>query len=710
MDEHVKELHRDLARKFQRHGSRIEQVWRSLGQEQRKKVLQDGAREGELLAYPQDASMGNVYKIMPEWNLQDLTPPSSESLLDILKHRATTPLHEQYRSGVNGGPGDHAHIVDMMERKNLQLVSASTFKNCYTDFMDGETYGKSYKVKSFAKAEFLAGMKPAIQAQLIVPQATGDLILTRQMSLLQSLNIVIEDILDAASTDRTQTKRPKKPADVATAALAKLSVHSPAKKLELSDLIDNCLEHKSFLEDYINLISTEPTVLAHDVNYWFFTRPELVADEKGRSLLVHTDQYISGAVFDAVHNTIKAAAVWDYMSQLLALLQGSTDKQLRAVVLQELSDTCRLEYLRAQAMLKRSVAVFSGGNKWFKRISTVRKDGIVRIALKRSPESLTVENPQLCYMLRLCQDETSWSGAAQWLQKLEDLHRAHPLETEKISDRESDSLGELAVIVTFIQSLSSVAALPQPSNKKGDMFVSRYSDLDQNLGQLKPELDLSEFVIPIDNLLEPGMASGALTTLDHYLVDKTGTKVGFLYQDLVDECTSKIHDRYEQQKAKAGKAKEGYAVPVAPEASESSIQQQRKEKEKTRPAHSAIYDITPQAAMPIDEQVLSCQETLEVKASTLAVFSLMLSRSSAARGSVTWDAFAAAMTDVGFSVIPKVGSIYTFIAPEKLAVQRNLTVHRPHQSRIEGPRLLIYSRRLKRVYGWEESNFEARQQ
>jgi hypothetical protein len=42
----------------------------------------------------------------------------------------------------------------------------------------------------------------------------------RQTYLLQHLNIAIEDILDTASTTRAQTKRPKKPADVATAALA----------------------------------------------------------------------------------------------------------------------------------------------------------------------------------------------------------------------------------------------------------------------------------------------------------------------------------------------------------------------------------------------------------------------------------------------------------------------------------------------------------
>lgn len=706
MDETVKDLHRDLARKFRRHGSRIEQMWRSLGQEQREKIIRDGSHDGLVLKDPLDTSLGNVYKLTPEWNIRDITPPSSDFLLDILKHRATTPLHAQYTSGVNGGPGDHAHIVDMMQRKNLQLVNASMYKDCYTLFLDEEKYGQSIKVTPSKKDEVLATLMPAIQAQLIVPQSIGELILMRQMYLLQPLNIVIEDILDSASTTRTQEKRPKKPADVAAAALAELSFHSPPKKIELSHLVDSSLDQKSSFEDYISLISTEPTVLAHEVNLWFFTRPELVADEKGRTLPAHTDKYISGAVFDAVHATVKTAAVWNYIHCLLALLKGSSDKQFRAIVLQELSNTCHLEYTRAQAMFKRNVSAGSGGSKWFKRISTVRKDDIVRISMKRKPESLTAENPQLHYMLRLCQEETNWSRSAEWLQKLEDLHRAHPLEKEKMTEREFDSLGDLAVIVTLIQSLSLLAQLPAINHKKGQSFVSGYSALENELRQLKAGVDLGDFAIPIDNLLEPGMAVGALTTLDKYLLEKTGTKLGFLYQDLVDNCVSNIYKQYEQQKTKASEAKAEYIVPTAPEAPESSIQQ-RRQKEKTRPAHSSMYEITPQAAANTSskEQPAQPQQTLKVKASTFSVFSSLLSRSSVARGSVSWDAFAAAMTDLGFSVVPKVGSIYTFVPPETLAVQRDLTLHRPHQSRIEGPRLLVYSRRLKRVYGWDDSTF-----
>jgi hypothetical protein len=712
MDETVKELHRDLKGRFQRHGTKLQQMWRSLNQEQRTKVLRDGAHEGVVLKNPSDTSMGNVYELIPEWNLRDITSPSSDYLLDILKHRATTSLQMQYTSGANGGPGDHAHIVDMMQRKNLELTHASELKNGYTLFIDEERYGQSIKIKA-GKSEVLAAMKPAIEAQLIVPQAIGELILMRQTYILQHLNIVIDDILDTASTTRAQGKRPKKPADVGNGALAKLSIHTQPKKPELSDMVESSLDQKSSLEDSLHLITTEPTVLAHEVNLCFFTRPELIADEKGRILPVHTDKYISGALFDVVHGNVKTAAVWSYISRLLALLNNSPDKQFRAIILQELSNTCHLEYTRAQAIFKQNVSAGgSGGNKWFKRMSTLRKDGSVRISMKGNPESLTATNPQLHYILRLCQDETNWSKSIEWLQKLESLHRAHPLEQEKTTEQEFYSLGDLAVIVTLLQSLSTVTQLPTVSNKKGQMCVSGYSSLENELRQIKNEVDLSDFVIPIDNLLEPNMATGALTTLDAYILDKTGTKLGFLYQDLVDKCVSDIHTQYEEQKAKLkeGTLKPEYVVPTAPDTPQTpeSWIQQRRQKEKTRPAHSSIYEITPPTAPTTPtstDKPAQPRQTFKVKTSTFAVFSALLSRSSAPRGSITWDAFVSAMADLGFSVIPKMGSIYTFVPPDTVAMQRGITLHRPHQASIEGPLVLVYSRRLQRVYGWDETTF-----
>ncbi|CAI6293615.1 unnamed protein product [Periconia digitata] len=708
MDEEVRELHRDLASRYVQHGSRVEQMWRSLEKGPRINVLRAGAHNGALLKHSRDRSLGNVWKIMPEWNIEDLTAPSSNLLIEMLKHRATTSLLEQYASGINGGPGDHAHIIEMMEEKNLQHQNASHFKDCWTLFVHESTYGNSFEISSEGKLNnAIGGFLPGIEAQVIVPQDIGELILERQRYLLLSLIIVVEDILNASSTTRTQEKRPKPSADAATAALASLSLLSSPKKFDISDLVDITSDHKSALEDHITLISTEPTVLAYRVNFWFFSRPEMLPDEKGRSLTAHTDKHITGAFFDAVHDTVKTAATWDYIANLLELLKdSSSDKRFRAIVLQELSNVCRLEYLRAQAMFKRNVSIGSGGLKWFKRISMVRSDGIVRISMKQKPDSLTLTNPQLYYMLRLCLDETDWRQSAEWLQKLEDLHRGHPSEKEKMTEWEHQALGDLAIIVILIQSISSVVQLPTASNKKGQLFISNYSALDTEFRELKNGgLDLTDYAVPIDNLLEPGMAISALSALDKYFQEKTGAKLGAPYQDLVNECVPKVHESFAQRKMDANVASTAYIVPSAPESSTPRIQQP-KQKEKTRPDGPSIYDVTPQSPTVVKTLIKQTpQQTFKVKASTLATFSTLLSRTSAARGSVPWAAFTTAMADVGFAIHPKIGSIFTFVPPEEMSVQRPLTLHRPHHADIEGPLLLVYSRRLMRVYGWSEATF-----
>jgi len=51
--------------------------------------MKAGATDGTILKYPIDRSLGNVYKFLPKWNLRDITDPNSNSLLDILRHRAT---------------------------------------------------------------------------------------------------------------------------------------------------------------------------------------------------------------------------------------------------------------------------------------------------------------------------------------------------------------------------------------------------------------------------------------------------------------------------------------------------------------------------------------------------------------------------------------------------------------------------------------------
>lgn len=318
------------------------------------------------------------------------------------------------------------------------------------------------------------------------------------------------------------------------------------------------------------------------------------------------------------------------------------------------------------------------------------------------PEALTGVNPRVHYMLRLCQTDVDHAG--DWVKRLDDLHRSHPMEREEMSEIEYDTFGDLAVTINFVQALSASLSLPPVSRRKGQAYVSKLKELGTEVGLLKTEVDLTEFAVPIDNLLEPGMAEGALTRLDRFIVDRTGTEIGFLYQDLNEDCLSGIKSRIQQQKTEIAQNVEAEPVPALPEPPTLAVQvAQRKEKNKTRPAHSSVYGIAPTMEAPAKPEIAG--KPFKVKSSTFEVFSKLFSGAKS-RGSISWAAFKAAMADLGFSILQASGSAVRFSPPPDAEIQRPLTLHQPHKSEIERHKLLCYASRLKREYGWNERSFE----
>lgn len=719
----LKELHADLARKYKKHEAAIEMFWQSFDAMQRAACLRASAVEGVVLRHPTDPSLGEVYKFIPECNLRDIADSGPDFLLNLVKHRATTSLFQQYCEGDCGGSGDHELITKIERTRGLRHTR--TFDKCFTLFLDEDQYGQSFRIRGGAN-EVPAPLMPAVRAGLCVPQSRGELILRRQLYLTQCLVILIDDILEEGSRTRTNKEMPKKSDKAASAALAKLTIqdHPPIED-SLSDLIASAREQKATLDDYFGLLCTEPVVLAHAVNLWFFSRPELVPDEQGRRLPVLTDRYIGGAVLEAVHSAVQGAAIWDYICRLLELLktQAAAGEVYRAISLQETTNVCHLEFARAQALFKRHVQTGMGA-KFFKRQpGAYDKAGNAQVSMKCNLKKLAKADKQLYYMMRLCQAETTPKDAADWLKKLAEFTESHPTAREQMGEREADALNDLAVVVGFIQDLSLLVSMPSLSHEKGQMFVSQSQNLEAELVGLKDQIDLLDFALPIDNLLEPGMAEGALKKLDRFIIDKVGTKIGFLYEDLVHECFAVLESQCEMENARMEgqqqvmevmevaaierQHRDWTPVPVAALQPRKERVEQRRRKEKTRPAHSSVYEITSatQAEPLAGGEPASSPRTFKVSISTAEVFSTLFGKAKS-RGAVNWTDFAAAMVDLGFTVVPKDGSAYTFSPSEGMGVKQSITMHRPHKSRIEGYKLLAYSQRLKRVYGWEERTFE----
>ncbi|RBR07564.1 hypothetical protein FVER53590_12696 [Fusarium verticillioides] len=543
-------------------------------------------------------------------------------LLDILEHRATKTLFDQYAEGVSGTLGDRHLIEKMVREKNLRHVDP--FKHSYTYFYD-EKYGESFTVQPRHLEEVMKGLRIAVDHGVLIPRSLGELVLQRQITILQLLNNA--PLSESASKQTTVKLTPQEMAAIAS-------------------------DRKSSLEEYLSLLRTKPTVLCPGVNVQFFSRPELVPDEKGRSLPVHTDKYIGPAVFETIYHAVQGIAIWISITSLLDLLdKPSIDKLYKSTILAELSNMCHFEYARTQALFKRQVSTRSG-SKWFKRNSnTCDNSGNAKVSMKGKPEELTRSDPQLHYLLRLCQPETTVTKAAEWMEKLSDLYKAHPLEREKLDERESRTLHDVAAIVAFFQDLSRVYLLPSASRKKGNLLVAGLQEVDTELNQIKKEVDLRDYAAPTDNLLEP---------------------------DELEKAFRNVEEQYQQAKNKANTDSKTDFVPIdtAPVDTKERIET-RRQKEKTRPEHSSVYAITPITDSAEEKEPGKPTQPLKVSSSTAEVFATLFDKTQS-RGSVSWSSFEAAMSELGFSVLPRFGSVYTFRPSEDMDIKRPVSIHRPH--------------------------------
>lgn len=122
LDESVRDIHKDLVRKYKRHSETIESIWRSMGRRERSQCMKDTAKDGKVPRHPSDPSMGNVSKFIPEWNLRDVTN-DPEYLIKLLHFRGTTSLVDQYMAGLNDTPGDHGYILDAVNTRDPRHTS-----------------------------------------------------------------------------------------------------------------------------------------------------------------------------------------------------------------------------------------------------------------------------------------------------------------------------------------------------------------------------------------------------------------------------------------------------------------------------------------------------------------------------------------------------------------------------------------------------------
>jgi hypothetical protein len=186
-------------------------------------------------------------------------------------------------------------------------------------------------------------------------------------------------------------------------------------------------------------------------------------------------------------------------------------------------------------------------------------------------------------------------AAAQWIQKLDDHNARDDDDQKKLDEADIAALGDLAIIVSFMHVASTAVSMAPLSRKSGLLFITRASSLNAELNSLKPKADFGDYLIPMDNLLEPKMATQALAAPDNFVIQETGARLGLLSEDIVQDSLKNLERMYAEAKHRLDRAdKQTTYVPLPTEATPTRDARlaHRLAKEETRPAGLSVYTIT----------------------------------------------------------------------------------------------------------------------
>uniref|UniRef100_L2FP45 Ipa protein n=2 Tax=Colletotrichum fructicola (strain Nara gc5) TaxID=1213859 RepID=L2FP45_COLFN len=650
-----------------------------------------------------DVSLGSIHQLVPEWNLNDLVT-DTEHLINHLTHRATTSLHQQVFVGCGGQSGDRMYVHYMINRGqglwNLTGSCRTRTSSCPLGVRLSNKHLRvhtSWGPHSGKTAIFIGDLK-SITAEILSlgPEAE------------HAEKLTLPCVRVNAQLNHT------------------------GGSSELADFSRGTRHQKEDIDKLLELLLVEPGTLKHDVERWFCSQPEGILDEH-QSLLPHcTDKYSSACVFNVVQNLVKGATIWAYIGHLLRELQRvGTESICRPVLLQELSNSCMLEWARLQAVLKRFIYQGFGIGHFQRKSNAFDQLGNPVIVFKNDPTEIIDSDSQRYLLFHLAHSSENPADVIYVLGYLAGLWKQEPqTSTFLYNPRDHENKA-------FHESVSVMITL------KRDKFI-----------------DLRDYCGPIAVLLRTSMAKGCLNKLDELVTDRMGTTIRGLYEDVLRDSISDLDAHCEQLRVsfrqknasvplnsplsaeestrrRDTKSERSYGIDrmscnsaglaetderpqmqhqlfnseqVCPAANKSSKRPNRKKKSDC-PASPKSPDARKGDDKHVARNVTVEADTLgsmtfKVKSSTAEFFWTLFSKSKA-RSSTSWKSFEAAMADLGFSIMRnKGGSSVAFVPSEDSPQLRPVTIHAPHHFQIEGYRSLILSRRLTRAYGWDENTFQ----
>ncbi|KAL4728292.1 hypothetical protein ACLX1H_005034 [Fusarium chlamydosporum] len=509
----VNALHRDLAQKYHTYLPRIEKTWRASSRSQREQYLKgsDHAR----------------YLPEPEWNIDDLVG-DSEYILDLLAHRAIKSLEEQVYLGMNEGAGDY----DLAQYEDPDEYWPSYFgKDCV--YLSAEHYGEIINVSYECDDEALERFDKDVKAGVLIPMIHAGPIIRRQVFFLHCLDAVVENILNGKSQQKRLSWGKK--------SIRGSNAHS--SKPTLHDLIACAEGHKTYHEEHLALLRSDPTVLYKSAKDQTLGRVEPVHNEYVVMDPNTPDYTVWRDFFEVVRTSVRSVALWKSMSALLRIMDKFSNEELRKEkALKEIRSMCDLQFTKARRSAQAHVE--NGIDSTWSKREIDEDDSWYSPDLRGD---LLVTDRHLHYLLWLLDTRVDITTAVYQLEKLDQFYKLHPHVRERLSHRECHVLQEMCAVVAFMEDLR--LAFPPKDHSCDTLKVNSSQDTDLGpelfaSGLMQIHIELLEagqgilqqaFTASLDDLLEPAVASKMLDLLDTVVKDKMGTSLDTLYQDQVEE-------------------------------------------------------------------------------------------------------------------------------------------------------------------------------
>lgn len=262
----VQNLQLDLEGKWDLHRRKIEGYWLAFHPRVRMQCLRPHTMieagdvppetESSESEIPHEWRLGKLCEVFPGMDLAYLSV-SPNTLFDALKSRATRSLQQQFFTGTMGRAGDRGYILDRVARQKEKedLVTDEPADDFYTFFTNGDKYGRSFRISSLSKMgkEVRTEVDAAFRAGLCVPRSVGNLVLKRQISILSSLNALVDGILEAGK-GREAAEMIK--------ALDKLVIGQSEAQPSPSAFSAMAMDHEASLEEHLAIDHSEAQPLS----------------------------------------------------------------------------------------------------------------------------------------------------------------------------------------------------------------------------------------------------------------------------------------------------------------------------------------------------------------------------------------------------------------------------------------------------------------